>query len=54
MKKCEFCGEYYDDDYAGTLDNGSPACPNCVEKEEAHEEERRAEKDNDQEEIREK
>ena len=34
MKKCVFCGEYYDDTYEGTLDNGSPACPDCVEKEE--------------------
>ena len=33
MKKCDFCGEYYDDAYEGTLDNGSPACPDCVERE---------------------
>ena len=33
QKKCEYCGEYYDEKYEGTLDNGSPACPNCVENE---------------------
>ena len=33
-KKCEYCGEYYDPEYYGTLDNGCPACPKCVKEEE--------------------
>ena len=35
--KCGYCGEYYDEEYAGTLDNGCPACPKCVEDEEEKE-----------------
>lgn len=37
MIKCDYCGEFYDDALGGTLDNGSPACPKCVEYEEAKE-----------------
>lgn len=37
-KKCEYCGEYYDEENEGTLDNGCPACPQCVAAEEAEEE----------------
>ena len=36
-KKCDYCGEYYDEKYEGTLDNGCPACPKCVAEEEAEE-----------------
>ena len=36
--RCGYCGRYYDDGYTGALDNGSPACPKCVEDEEAEEE----------------
>lgn len=32
--KCDYCGEYYNETYGGTLDNGSPACPECVADEE--------------------
>lgn len=32
--RCGYCGRYYDDVYRGALDNGSPACPKCVEDEE--------------------
>lgn len=32
--KCDFCGKDYDATWGSTLDNGSPACPECVEKEE--------------------
>ena len=32
--RCDFCGEYYDEGFMGTLDNGSPACPNCIADEE--------------------
>lgn len=28
--KCGYCGKEYDDTYCGALDNGSPACPECV------------------------
>ena len=38
QKKCESCGEYYDEEYEGTLDNGCPACPTCVAKEQETEE----------------
>ena len=31
--KCDYCGKYYDASFATTLENGSPACPKCVEKE---------------------
>ena len=37
-KKCEYCGELYDEAYCGTLDNGCPACPKCVEAEEIEKE----------------
>ena len=33
--KCEYCGEYYEGEYQSVLDNGCPACPACVAKEEA-------------------
>lgn len=39
--KCGYCGKYYDEGYTGTLDNGSPACPECVADEEAEEERKR-------------
>lgn len=29
-----YCGKEYDDTYCGALDDGSPACPECVEYEE--------------------
>lgn len=35
--RCGYCGRYYDDGYTGALDNGSPACPECVAYEEAAE-----------------
>ena len=34
-KKCGYCGEYYEEGYEGRLDNGYPACPQCVADEEA-------------------
>lgn len=42
-KKCGYCGEYYEEEYEGTLDNGCPACPQCVADEEAEEERKRNE-----------
>lgn len=36
-KICEYCGEPYDDVYEGQLNNGCPACPDCVQKEEENE-----------------
>ena len=40
MIRCGYCGKYYDEGYTGTLDNGCPACPECVaaEKEKAEKE----------------
>lgn len=35
--RCGYCGEYYDEDYSGTLENGSPACPKCVAEEDEKE-----------------
>lgn len=35
--KCDYCGRYYDEMYGGTLNNGSLACPQCVEEEEREE-----------------
>ena len=32
--KCEYCGAYYEGEYQSVLDNGCPACPACVAKEE--------------------
>lgn len=43
-KVCGYCGEPYDEEYEGTLDNGSPACPQCVADEEAEEERKRKER----------
>ena len=37
MIRCGYCGKYYDDGYTGALDNGCPACPECVAYEEAAE-----------------
>lgn len=37
MKKCDYCGQGYDEKFEGTLDNGCPACPQCVAAEEAKE-----------------
>ena len=41
--RCGYCGRYYDDGYMSALDNGSPACPECVEDEEAEKERKRKE-----------
>ncbi len=45
--RCGYCGRYYDDGYTGALDNGSPACPKCVEDEEAEEERKRKKNDHE-------
>lgn len=45
--RCGYCGRYYDDGYTSALDNGSPACPKCVEDEEAEEERKREENDHE-------
>lgn len=45
--RCGYCGKYYDDGYTSALDNGSPACPKCVEDEEAEEERKRKENDHE-------
>ena len=39
-EKCDYCGKEYNKDIMTTLDNGSPACPNCVKTEEKEEEEK--------------
>ena len=31
--ECPICGRTFDDEVGTYLDNGSPACPECVEKE---------------------
>lgn len=41
--RCGYCGRYCDDGDTGVLDNGSPACPECVADEEAEEERKRKE-----------
>ena len=33
MKKCDYCGKEYDENFFGTLDNGSEACFKCIEEE---------------------
>lgn len=35
--RCGYCGKEYDESYGGALENGSPACPECVADEEAEE-----------------
>lgn len=42
--KCDYCGRYYDEMYGGALNNGSPACPTCVEDEEREEKRKQLEK----------
>lgn len=32
--RCGYCGKEYDETWCTALDNGSPACPECVAKEE--------------------
>lgn len=32
--RCDYCGRYFEEDDMGALDNGSPACPECVADEE--------------------
>lgn len=39
--RCGYCGKEYDENYGGALENGSPACPECVADEEAEEERKR-------------
>ena len=39
-KRCDYCHELYDEEFEGTLENGSPACPNCVEDEEKRKQEK--------------
>lgn len=39
-KRCGYCGRYYDVQDEMTLENGSPACPQCVADEEKREKER--------------
>ena len=51
--RCGYCGRYYGDGYAGALDNGSPACPECVAYEEATEKEK-AEKEREDQRTQEK
>ena len=34
--KCDYCGQYYEGAYQSVLDNGCPACPQCVAQEEAN------------------
>lgn len=34
MIRCDYCGTMYDEALGTALNNGSPACPACVEKEE--------------------
>ena len=33
-EKCNYCGNEYDEQFFGTLNNGSNACMHCVEEEE--------------------
>ena len=36
--QCPICGNMIDPNEADSLDNGSPACPECVKKEQEYEE----------------
>ena len=33
-EKCDYCGKKIEAEYMSALENGSPACPECVAKEE--------------------
>ena len=48
-KVCDYCGEYYEEELMGTLDNGSPACPYCIAYEEMGADRKKQEKQNDKE-----
>lgn len=37
--RCDFCGRYFEEENMSALDNGSPACFECVEDEEKWERE---------------
>lgn len=39
-EKCDYCGQEYDKSIMRVLNNGSPACPTCVKKEEEKEKEK--------------
>lgn len=48
--RCGYCGREYDEMCCTTLENGSPACPDCVayeEAEETHKNERKDKKESD-------
>lgn len=40
MRKCDYCGKYFDFRLFQSLENGSEACPECVEDEREYEQER--------------
>lgn len=42
-KVCGYCGEEYDEKNEQVLDNGSPACPQCVADEDLEEGKRQKE-----------
>ena len=44
--KCDYCGKYYDASVVMTLENGSPACPDCVKIEEQNAKKKQEEKQN--------
>lgn len=44
-EKCPFCGREVEGYLTGCLDNGSPACDECIAKEEEAQKTREAERD---------
>ena len=42
-KRCDYCGNYYDEEFMSSLDNGSLACPECAEEEERNAKEKQEE-----------
>ena len=47
--KCDYCGREYEGEYESVLDNGCPACPDCVAKEEQNEKRKKAEREKENE-----
>lgn len=41
--ECPICGEKFDEEFVEYLDNGNPACPQCVDEERKRDENKRKE-----------
>lgn len=45
-RKCDYCGKTVEEEEMQALNNGSPACPDCVEEEEINSKKKELEQKN--------